>query len=195
MEARGLVEGYSFWTFSDIFEENYFPSNPFHGGFGLLNLHGIAKPTYRAFELLHHLGDKILVSDGLHETVDAWFVRGAKGVTVLLTNHAPPRHSIKTERVTIHLYNAHEPTIAYVERIDEKHANAKKKWNEMGQPEYLSVKEVELLQAASQLKREPVELEYQDGTIRFSIDIPPHSVVAFNIELPSVQKTNGGGTR
>jgi beta-xylosidase len=35
-------------TFSDIFEENYFPSVPFHGGFGLLNLHGIAKPTYRA---------------------------------------------------------------------------------------------------------------------------------------------------
>jgi transketolase len=44
MEAHGLVQGYSFWTFSDIFEENYFPSVPFHGGFGLLNLHGIAKP-------------------------------------------------------------------------------------------------------------------------------------------------------
>ncbi len=25
MEANGLVDGYSFWTFSDIFEENYFP--------------------------------------------------------------------------------------------------------------------------------------------------------------------------
>ncbi len=56
MEARSLVEGYSFWTFSDIFEENYFPSAPFHGGFGLLNLHGIPKPTYRAFELLHNIG-------------------------------------------------------------------------------------------------------------------------------------------
>ena len=75
MEANGLVEGYSFWTFSDIFEENYFPSVPFHGGFGLLNLHGIAKPTYRAFELLHQLGDELLLVDGLHETVDAWVVR------------------------------------------------------------------------------------------------------------------------
>ena len=26
MEANGLVQGYSYWTFSDIFEENYFPS-------------------------------------------------------------------------------------------------------------------------------------------------------------------------
>jgi beta-xylosidase len=28
MEARGLVQGYSFWTFSDIFSENYFPICP-----------------------------------------------------------------------------------------------------------------------------------------------------------------------
>jgi xylan 1,4-beta-xylosidase len=62
MEANGLVEGYSFWTFTDIFEENYFPSMPFHGGFGLLNLHGIPKPTYRAFELLHGLGTELLRS-------------------------------------------------------------------------------------------------------------------------------------
>jgi len=44
MEARGLVEGYSFWTFSDIFAENYFPSAPFHGGFGLLNLLPLDQP-------------------------------------------------------------------------------------------------------------------------------------------------------
>lgn len=43
-------------TFSDIFAENYFPSAPFHGGFWLLSLHGVPKPTYRAFELLHDIG-------------------------------------------------------------------------------------------------------------------------------------------
>ena len=52
------MQGYSYWTFSDIFEENYFPSVPFHGGFGLLNMHGIAKPAYRAFEMLHRLGTR-----------------------------------------------------------------------------------------------------------------------------------------
>ena len=67
--------GYSFWTFSDIFSENYFPSVPFHGGFGILNLHGIAKPTYRAFQLLHHLGTEFMEVHGTHETVDAWVVR------------------------------------------------------------------------------------------------------------------------
>jgi xylan 1,4-beta-xylosidase len=76
MEADGLVQGYSYWTLSDIFEENYFPSVPFHGGFGLLNIHGVAKPTYRAYELLHALGTEMLPVDGTHPTVDAWVVRG-----------------------------------------------------------------------------------------------------------------------
>src|SRR5918999_1133751 len=66
MEMNGLVEGYSFWTFSDIFEENYFPSIPFHGGFGLLSLHGIAKPSYRAFQVLHRLGENSLPVQGSH---------------------------------------------------------------------------------------------------------------------------------
>src|SRR6185369_13004168 len=30
LEVSGLVESYSFWTFTDLFEENYFPSVPFH---------------------------------------------------------------------------------------------------------------------------------------------------------------------
>ena len=79
MEANGLVDGYSFWTFTDIFAENYFPAEPFQGGFGLLNLHGIAKPSYRAFELLHRLGTEQCLVDGLHETVDAWVVRQPRG--------------------------------------------------------------------------------------------------------------------
>src|SRR5918992_1236081 len=134
LEASDLVQGYSFWTFSDIFEENYFPSVPFHGGFGLLNLHGIAKPTYRAFELLHRLGRELLLVDGLHSTVDAWVVRGKDVVTVMLTNHALPRQSIETEHVHLQLTGAEEPRAVHVERIDENHAHARRVWREMGEP-------------------------------------------------------------
>src|SRR2546430_16801725 len=101
MSLRGLVAGYSFWTFSDIFEENYLPSVPFHGGFGLLNLHGIPKPVYRAFELLHGLGNELLLVDGIHHSVDAWVARKGNDVTVLLTNHALPRHLIGTEHILV----------------------------------------------------------------------------------------------
>jgi xylan 1,4-beta-xylosidase len=183
MEANGLVEGYSFWTFSDIFEENYFPSVPFHGGFGLLNIHGVAKPTYRAFELLHQLGVEMLPVDGLHETVDAWIVRKEAILTVLLTNHALPRHSIKTERVSIHLTSAPEPRAVHIERIDETHANAKRAWRAMGEPEYLSADEVALLEAASRLAREPLDWKYENGSAHLDLELAPHAVAFVAIEF------------
>ena len=153
LKASDLVQGYSFWTFSDIFEENYFPSVPFHGGFGLLNLHGIAKPTYRAFELLHQLGNERLLVDGLHETVNAWVTRENARITVLLVNHALSRHAIMNQRVRVHLANAPEPSSAWVERIDEHHANAKCRWQALGAPEYLAGATLEQLHEASRVRR------------------------------------------
>jgi xylan 1,4-beta-xylosidase len=118
MEARGLAEGYSFWTFSDIFAENYFPSVPSHGGFGLLNLRGIAKPAYRAFQLTHNLGTELLECRGTHATVDAWFIRKNNAVTILMTNMAMPRHPIQTELLNVQISGAPASRTAWIERID-----------------------------------------------------------------------------
>jgi xylan 1,4-beta-xylosidase len=184
MQVSGLVEGYSFWTFSDIFEESYFPSMPFHGGFGLMTLHGIPKPTYRAFELVHRLGDERLLVDGLHHTVDAWVVRDgrdARAVTAVLTNHALPRHAIDLERVHVTLAGAAEPRQAFAERIDRDHANPKREWCAAGSPEYPDASQLEHLHAASRVSREPVRYDYADGTLRFEMTLPPHAVAAVTL--------------
>jgi xylan 1,4-beta-xylosidase len=183
MEANGLVDGYGFWTFSDIFEENYLPSLPFHGGFGLLTLHGIPKPTYRTFELLHDLGDRQSLVDGLHETVDCSVIQKDSSVTVWLTNHTTPGHTIETEDIHIRLDNAREPVAARIRRVDEDHANAKRMWEEMGQPEYLSRKEVERLEETSQLVNEKQPIEFRDGSVFLRTTLPAHSVAAVTIDF------------
>jgi xylan 1,4-beta-xylosidase len=109
LETDPFVDGYSFWTFTDIFEENYFPSIPFHGGFGLLNLYGVPKPVYRAFQLLHALGTEQFPVVGTHETVDTWVVRKGSSITVFLTNHAQPRHAIVNQVVEVRLADAAAP--------------------------------------------------------------------------------------
>jgi beta-xylosidase len=181
--ASDLVQGYSFWTCSDIFEENYFSSVPFHGGFGLLNLHGIAKPTYRAFELLHTLGTERLLVDGLHETVNAWVTRDNARVTVLLVNHALPRHSITSQQVRVHLPHAPEPSGAWMERIDENHANAKGRWLALGAPEYLDGRAVEQLHEASRLTRQACPWTWREHRLALAIDLPAHAVAALTVEL------------
>ncbi|HXG69105.1 MAG TPA: hypothetical protein VNJ04_00655 [Gemmatimonadaceae bacterium] len=189
METDEFVDGYSFWTFTDIFEENYFPSVPFHGGFGLLNLYGIPKPIYRAFQLLHHLGTEKLPVDGTHETVDAWVVRKDSSVTVLLTNHAQPRHEISTQLVDVRLTNATEPRVAYIERIDQDHANPQPLWQEIGVPEYLSPQQVEQLQVASRLVKEPIGWKFEEGAVHLNIDLPPHAVATVTLEFAAKTMT------
>jgi xylan 1,4-beta-xylosidase len=183
MEANGLVEGYSFWTFTDIFEENYLPSVPFHGGFGLLTLHGIPKPSYRTFEILHDLGTEQSLVDGLHETVDCSLVKKDSSVTILLTNHTTPGHSIETEQIEIRLDNAREPVAASIRRIDDDHANPKGLWVEMGQPEHLNRKQVDQLEEVSQLVSERQRFKYADGTMTLKTSLPPHAVAAIKVEF------------
>ena len=180
LEATGLVEGYSYWTFSDIFEENYFPSVPFHGGFGLLNIHGIAKPAYRAFQLLHELGTEMLPVEGTHETVDAWFVRGAYRSTLMLTNFALPRHPIATEEVCFVLHAPHSDTAASIQRIDLEHANAKRHWEQLGKPDYLNAATLIELNGVSQLLETPLAIELHQDTVSVIVSMPPQSVAAIH---------------
>lgn len=62
--TQGLVQGMSYWTYSDLFEEPGPPPTPFHGGFGLLTREGIRKPAYFAYKYLHAVrGNEIPVED------------------------------------------------------------------------------------------------------------------------------------
>ena len=60
----GTREATSYWDLTDVFEEAGFPTlnSSFHGGFGLINVYGVPKPAYRAYQLLHELGDQLLVT-------------------------------------------------------------------------------------------------------------------------------------
>lgn len=175
------VDGYAFWTFSDIFEEKYFPSLPFHGGFGLLTIHGIPKPTYRAFELLHDLGDERYTVDGDHETVDAWAVGRRRSLTILLTNHAMPRQPISHESVRIEIRGGRKPRRAVMRRIDEDNSNPVAAWHAMGAPEYPSRRQVEELVEASEMRTEGVAIEREQGRVGMTIELPPHAVAAVTI--------------
>jgi xylan 1,4-beta-xylosidase len=183
METTGSVQGYSFWTFSDIFAENYYPSVPFHGGFGLLNLHGIAKPAYRAFELLHRCGTERLEFAGNHPTADAWLMRKNNSSTIILTNVAMPRHPIKTELLNLRISSAPAPRAAWIERLDEDHSNPQKLWQSMGAPEYLTALQVEQLKIASAVQKESQPFAHAQGNIDLAVAMPPQSTAAITFEF------------
>ena len=183
IEANGIVEGYSYWTFSDIFEENYFSSVPFHGGFGLMNIYGIPKPAYRAYQLLHRLGNELLKVTGKHDTIDVWMVRKKDVINNMITNWALRRHPIKTEMVKVQLDNTKKVKTSFIERIDDDHANAKKTWTGIGSPGSLTPNEVSALELASALIMEPFPTLQDKGSAFVEITEPLQGVAYITLEL------------
>jgi len=85
--SAGLAKAMSYWTFTDVFEEAGPPPSPFHGGFGLINLQGLHKPSYYAYKFLHALGDTELVCEDPSATV----CRSENGVQALVWNYLCPK--------------------------------------------------------------------------------------------------------
>lgn len=85
--SEGYADSMSYWTFSDIFEENGPVPSPFHGGFGLLNFQGLRKPVFYAYQFMNRLGDEELSSSDR----DSWVCRNQQGVQILFWNFTPPK--------------------------------------------------------------------------------------------------------
>jgi xylan 1,4-beta-xylosidase len=189
LEANGLVEGYSYWTFSDLFEENYLPAEPFQGGFGLLTIRNIAKPAYRAFQLLHAIGTKLRPVLGSHRTVDTWVVSGPARCTIICTNWALPRHAIAAEAVRLTLTHAGEPVAVTIRRVDEHHANARRAWQAMGAPKYPSPQQLRRLHTASQMTPRPQRYRYARGELRIDLAMPAQAVAAVSIRFGNTRNS------
>jgi xylan 1,4-beta-xylosidase len=128
------------------------------------------------------LGTEILEVEGSHATVDAWTVRKGNTVSIVVTNLAMPRHPIQTELVDVRLAGWPAPRTAWIERIDEDHANPRRLWRAMGEPDCLSPLQLKQLSAASCLRKEAQPWKYENGNTQFAVDLPPQSVAAVTIE-------------
>ena len=88
-QSKGLVQGMSYWVYSDLFEEPGPPPTPFHGGFGLMTREGIRKPVYFAYKYLNALqGRELSSNDAL-----TWAATDGTKVSALLWDWQQPVQS------------------------------------------------------------------------------------------------------
>lgn len=184
-DNAGIVDGYSYWTVSDIFEEFRQASGVFHGGFGLQTLDGIEKPVYRAFELMHHLGAERLPAEGggAADTLEVLATKKDNGLALLLHNHQVEGEAVQNCEVTLKIVHCPEAAHAAVQRIDDGHCNPKRAWVDMGSPEYATAEQIEVLHAAARLHTEVLPISCQDGALTLCLTVPAHGVAAVDILL------------
>ncbi len=72
---------------------------------------------------------------------------------------------------------------SWIEKIDEEHANPRKLWLGMGEPNYLSAFQIQQLKTASVLRKEPQPWTQETGNLDLTVSLPPQSVAAITIEF------------
>jgi xylan 1,4-beta-xylosidase len=180
-QCDGLAASMSYWTFSDVFEEQGVPRSPFYGGFGLVAEQGIPKAAFNAFALLHKLGEQRIGVDS--DSVLA--TRRADGnLAIALWNYAAPnsapqgsaaRSADPTEigscaAKQFHLVIAGLAPTAPVRiwALDAGHGNALAAFEAMGRPAFPSREQIEQLRQAAALP--PPELQRLElGELRVSV--------------------------
>ena len=163
-QCDGLVDIMSYWTFSDVFEEQGVVKTPFYGGFGLQAAGGIPKPAFNAFKLLHQLGDQRLVLD----SDSALLTRRPDGALVLAVwNYAPPGEAGSPRSFTLEFKGTHAPH-AMVSIVDPEHGDVRPAYEKMGSPKYPTPAQIDALRRAAQLPAAETR-SFEDGQLHLTL--------------------------
>lgn len=170
LDCRGMANSIMYWTFTDIFEEKGGGQEIFHGGFGLLNFQGIAKPSYHAYRMLNQLGD---VCIAYREPIFVSKSSATGRVTAVAFNY--PDEYINTvpsvrnagnymqasdKQLDVTLKGLRPGATFLIETLDYDHGNARAAYEQMGKPHSPSIAQTkELIRQADATLKETVKAD------------------------------------
>ncbi|MER6408895.1 xylan 1,4-beta-xylosidase [Streptomyces viridosporus] len=172
------ADSFSYWTFSDVFEETGIPTALFHGGFGLLTHRQVRKPTYHLYAFMARTGEERLARGEDHlvtrhpdgrVTVLAWAPVDETGRTP-----GPDRHTV---RLSVPVGTAPRGE-AFVRRssVDEERGNAYTAWRRMGSPRSPRPGQLDVLHEAAEPARAHHRLPVEDGRAGLTLTLARHEI-------------------
>ena len=198
--SEGLLQGMSYWTFTDLFEEPGPPPTPFHGGFGLLTREGIRKPAFFAYKYLHALrGNAIPTSDK-----QAWMAKDGDRIAAVVWDFETPKQEVSNHPFFTKVWPSHpaapvelrlsdlRPGTRYGVEVHRTgfHANdAHTAYLEMGSPKDLTAAEIQHLNELTSDAPEKVQqmVAGTDGTLVVEIPMRSNDIVLVTLR-PARQK-------
>ena len=165
----GMTEIMSYWSFSDVFEEQGVVKTTFYGGFGLLAERSIPKPAFNDFALLHQLGDKRLdvSSDSALVTL-----RKDGSLAIAVWNLSLPEETGAPKTLTLH-NRGQTQTTARVTIVDTEHGSPLEAFDKMGRPDSPTEAQIEVLRKAAAL---PPANTVQMKNASLTLQLPPKAL-------------------
>ena len=166
----GMTTTMSYWTFSDVFEEQGVIKTPFYGGYGLIAEGGVPKAAFNAFAMLHRLGERRMQP----ELSDALVTKRDDGTLVAAVwNYAAPADAGTARRVHVRVNGWAGTARFHVEIVDPEHGSALAAWRAMGSPRFPT--------------REQYDRLRQAATVTQKLDDPSFLLPAHGLALIEVQ--------
>ena len=176
-----VADGYSYWTFGDVFEEQGIPSRPFHGGFGMMANGLIPKPTLWTFAFFSQLKGEAVYKDDCAVIVK----REDGGFEAICWN-------LEEDALKLELaLPMAGPAAALIERVDEECCNPLKCWHRMGEPADLNAEQLAFLRGAGQPGRETLIPREENGGQALSLALSRNAVVRVRV-LPAAAESDTG---
>lgn len=192
LKASKQLKGFAFWVITDLIEEVKAPVEPFHGGLGMVNIHGIPKCSFHGLALLNRLGDTLL-GEG-----EGWIVtRRGEVIQILTWNMVKPdrlaQHNANfsqgffnriydffeekpTWRFCITLHGMKGKYLVRSEEINRQKGCAYDTWLQIGMPTNPDDGMVEYMKAASVPAISFFTMEASKGALKMYCNVPIHGV-------------------
>jgi xylan 1,4-beta-xylosidase len=175
-QCDGLADIMSYWTFSDVFEEQGVVKQPFYGGYGLIAERGLPKPAFNAFKILHRLGETRISLD----SDSALLTRRSDGTFVLaLWNLTGPGEKGAAKTLTIEVNGLTSADRAEIYRVDSAHGSLLEAYEKMGRPVSPTRQQIEVLRRAAELPP-PETSSFQKGIL--DIVLPPQGLAVVEFD-------------
>ena len=132
-QCDGLTEMMSYWTFSDVFEEQGVVKTPFYGGFGLIAEGNLPKPSFYALELLHRLGEQRIENSN----PDVLVTKTETGtLQIAVWNIVNPGSTGAAKTVKLAFKGVAPDARVAIRRLDANDGDTLALWQKMGSPRY-----------------------------------------------------------
>jgi xylan 1,4-beta-xylosidase len=174
-QCDGLANVMSYWTFSDVFEEQGVVQTPFYGGFGLLAERSIPKAAFNDFTLLHKLGDTRLDVNS-----DSALVTRRKdgSLAIAVWNLFLPEEAGSPKTVTLHFKGLRDAHSARITIVDKEHGSPLSAWEKMGRPASPTLSQMEALRKAAAL---PAAQSRSLKSGSLTLTLQPHALALVEI--------------
>ncbi|MBR4942616.1 MAG: hypothetical protein IKZ28_01180, partial [Clostridia bacterium] len=163
------VEGYMFWCCSDIFEEVFDLSKPFHGSFGIITNDGIPKPNFWAFKILSRLYPERLTLQTTDGKVEYAVFKDNGKIQVLV--YAQDFDTDRHEEFNINVSINGEFKQVFAEFINDEYCNPKGEWIKLQKPNNFTREQVASVKQSTSLKKVNMPFLFNDGNTEINFKL------------------------